>query len=155
MSRPSSKAVDTSFWRDRRGLVMSTLAEVRKILGYAATGGVAAIVDVTIFAILFKRFDSHTIPAMVSFILAAIVNYCLSSFLVFHTSLSLRRWLVFLYFAAVGFVINVSFTLVALRIIGSDPILAKLCGVAIAFVFNYIFNRLFVFQRLSPDASCP
>lgn len=134
---------------------MSSLDEIKKVLAYAAAGGVAAVVDIGIFTALFHQVDNHVVLAAFSFMIAAVVNYCLSSFYVFQTSLSFKRFLLFLYFAAIGFVINVSLTIAALSLISTNPAVAKLFGVGVAFFFNYVLNRTLVFSgpRLSAPSS--
>ena len=129
--------------------------ELGTAFAYAVAGGVAALVDVSIFTILYHLIGVPIVSAMISFGLAAIVNYLLSSFFVFKSARSLKSFMIFFQFALVGLSINTFVTLQFLFLIDLSPVKAKICGIGVAFVFNYVMNRLFVFTRKDLGTPCP
>jgi putative flippase GtrA len=118
----------------------------RKFLGYTLTGGAAAVVDAGGFQLLLMTGAPVLVCAALSFCAAAVVNFALTSKYVFASAFGWRRLWVFLVFALVGLVINASVTTVIASAFPVPPIVAKLCGIAIAFVFNFLLNLLVVFR---------
>ncbi len=111
------------------------------------TGGLAAVVDVGLFHLLTPRLGGLLLPAVCSFLVAAVVNYTLSSVWVYQRAWrSLRRAGLFLLFASLGLAVNASAT----WYLGSQwPLpatLAKVGGVAIAFLVNFMLNTWVVFK---------
>jgi putative flippase GtrA len=132
---------------------------VSKLLRYGVTGGIAAIVDAGGFALLLHAGLSVVMAGCLSFCIAALVNYRLSSRFVFDSQASLRGFASFLAAALVGLAVNVGVTLVGVFSLGLPPIAGKLMGIGIAFIVNFLINLRFVFHtRLvmpSTDASGP
>jgi putative flippase GtrA len=118
---------------------------MKQFLHYAITGGVAACVDIGLFLVLSRAID---IPAAgsVSFIFAAVVNYLLSSRMVFRSPYSFRHFALFFFGALLGMAVNVGVLTVCVYFLCMQPVFGKVCGIAAAFVFNYIINKLFVFR---------
>lgn len=136
---------------------------------YILTGATAAVVDVTIFNTLHADAGlSIVLAASCSFCVAAIVNYALSSIFVFGHPLSLRQLTRFFAIAVVGMTVNVGVTGVAdalapfpemmawaANIVGIPSIvlepyaadLGKLCGIGVAFLFNFYMNNTIVFRE--------
>jgi putative flippase GtrA len=114
-------------------------------IGYLFTGGAAAIVDVGGFWGLHAAGLAIAPAAILSFCLAAVVNYLLTSRFVFSQRAGLRRFALFFAFALVGLTINASVT-TAVALLGVFPVLAKVAGVAVAFVANFLMNALIVFR---------
>ena len=124
---------------------MSPPPLLRKLVGYAGTGGVAAVVDLGGF-VLMVRAGMPPIPAAAaSFAVAAGVNYLLSARFVFGARAGWRRFGLFLAMATLGFAVNVSVTAGALTVLGLYPAAAKLTGIAVAFGFNFLMNAFYVF----------
>jgi putative flippase GtrA len=119
---------------------------VQKFLGYTLTGGAAAVVDAGGFQLLLLTGAPVLACAALSFCVAAVVNFTLTSRYVFASAFGWRRLWVFLVFALVGLVINASVTTVVAAAFPVPPIVAKLCGIAVAFVFNFLLNLLVVFR---------
>jgi putative flippase GtrA len=118
---------------------------VRQFSRYLLTGGAAAVIDVGGFALLNSSGMGVAEAAILSFLAALIVNYCLSARFAFARELSLQRFLLFAGFAGVGLLINVSVTLAAFAIL-DHAVLSKIMGVGIAFIFNFIINAFLVFR---------
>jgi putative flippase GtrA len=121
-----------------------------RLPGYFVTGGIAAIVDIGGFWALTSMGLAIPLAATISFMVAAVVNYRLSTRFVFHQPASLAGFVRFVTAALVGLCINVGVTTV-LRQHGLLPVLAKTGGVGTAFIVNYLLVTLLVFRRRDPD----
>ena len=97
-----------------------------KLMGYAMTGGVAAIVDLAGYVGLHSLGMAVTLAAALSFLLAALVNYLLSARFVFAAQTKASGFMLFLVFASLGFAINVGVTSYAQLHLALVPWLAKL-----------------------------
>ncbi len=120
---------------------------LEKLVRYFFTAGMAAVVDVGGFVLLAGRGVPILAAATCSFIVAAVVNYLLSSRFVFQSDATTRRFLLFFAAALVGLTINVSVTYLAAVQLGLGPALAKLAGVGTAFLANFAINTALVFRR--------
>jgi putative flippase GtrA len=117
-----------------------------KLVRYFFTAGMAAVVDVGGFAILRLTPIPIAVAAVMSFCIAAIANYLLSSRYAFHRVPTLRGFGLFLVAALGGLAVNVSVTLLGSVYFGIAPVLAKIGGVGTAFLFNYWLNLRVVFR---------
>jgi putative flippase GtrA len=126
----------------RRGIL-------RQGMRYLVSGGLAAVVDVGLFAAFYPaHVTTLWAAATLSFLVAVIVNYTISSYFVFEAGApSFRRGFYFLLAATVGLAINVTVTSIAPIVLNLEPVLAKITGIAIAFVVNFAINRQIVFRR--------
>ena len=113
---------------------------------YFVTAGIAAVVDVGGFALLYRAGLPIAVAAVLSFGLAAIVNYLLTARLVFGSRRSSRQFALFLGFATVGLLINVGLTLIFVERAGFLPEAAKICAIGIAFFANFSMNKFIVFR---------
>lgn len=118
-----------------------------RIVKYAGTAGVAAIVDIGLFWGLSELPISLTLAAVASFLVASVVNYMLTARYVFQAPVSLINYGWFLSAASLGFAINVGVTLYVSLILGIWAPLAKTIGVGIAFFANFALNSLVVFRK--------
>lgn len=119
----------------------------RQALGYLLVGGLAAVVDIGLFHLLVSRAEGVLLPAAASFAVAAMVNYSLSSVWVYRRQWrSLRRAATFLLFALVGLCINAGATWWLVHSLPVPATLAKVGGVGIAFVVNFLMNTFIVFR---------
>ena len=84
--------------------------------------------------------------AALSFILAAVVNFYLSSRWVFTQKPTAPLFTKFLLAALIGLTINVLVTVVLARTLAISPMLAKIGGIAVALIFNFTINLLLVFR---------
>jgi putative flippase GtrA len=119
----------------------------REALGYAVTGGLAAVVDIGGFHWLTRAappVDGVLLPATLSFGMAVVVNYLLTSHWVFRRDWrDLRQAGRFFGLACVGLAINTATT--TLLALALHPTLAKAGGVAVAFGANFLMNAFWVF----------
>ena len=119
---------------------------VSKILQYAVTGGVAAVVDAGGFVLLVRVKLSVAVAASLSFCIAAFVNYSLTSRFVFSREASLHGFVLFMAAALVGLSVNIGITLLGVFTLGLSPLAAKLAGIAMAFLVNFLINLYVVFR---------
>ncbi len=120
---------------------------------YGLTGGLAAVVDLGVFWALAARLPALEAAAL-SFLMAAAVNYRLSSQWVFrrdwrHPAQALRFGL----FALAGLGINAGVTAWLAAPLG--PLAAKACGIATAFGVNFMMNVRWVFASKATAAGRP
>lgn len=121
---------------------------LRQAGAYFVAGGLAAAVDISLFHLLVGQSGEVLVSAVASFLLAAGVNYSLSSAWVYRRDWrSWRRASAFLLFAVVGLCVNAGVTLWLVSAFGLPPTLAKAGGVAVAFGANFLMNTFIVFQR--------
>lgn len=114
---------------------------------YLVTGGLAAVIDVSVFS-YFNSLQFGVLPAAtIGFLVACLFNYISTSIFVFAADWrSATRAFSFLAAALVGLSINVSITFF-LAAYGLWPVLAKVVGIGIAFIANFSMNSLIVFRR--------
>ncbi len=113
---------------------------------YLLTGGAVAVVDIGVFAAAHGAGASVFVAALVSFLVAVVANYLLTSWFVFGRTFELRRGLSFFAFALVGLGINVTTTTVLAAMLPIPAVIAKVCGIGVAFAFNFLINYLVVFR---------
>ncbi len=114
---------------------------------YLLTGGSAAVVDTGIFALELAAGVPLIPAATLSFLVATVVNYLLTSRFVFHREPTLRRYLMFLAAASLGLVLNVALTAFLAAHTPLPPVAAKVASIAVTFVFNFAVNALLVFRH--------
>ncbi|MBB6226277.1 putative flippase GtrA [Polymorphobacter multimanifer] len=120
---------------------------------YLLTGGTAAVVDIGLFWAFTTAGMAIVTAALLSFLIATVVNYRLTSRHVFATPASLRGYAKFLAAAGLGLVLNVALTGLLAANTAMPPLLAKIIAVGIAFVANFLMNALVVFHK--PAAQPP
>ena len=117
-----------------------------KLLRYGVTGGIAAIVDAGGFALLIAPGLGIAAAGTMSFCVAALVNYLLSSRFVFASGRSAQGFALFFVIALLGLTINLGVTLAGVYLVGLPPVLAKIGGIGTAFLINFALNLRFVFR---------
>jgi putative flippase GtrA len=118
---------------------------LKKLYGYFITAGTAAIIDIGGFNILYQNRVNIYLAASVSFIVAAIVNYQLTSRFVFNTNPSKNSFYKFFSIALLGMAINVLITVFLINVHNINPMLSKLIAIGIAFFVNFYLNLKIVF----------
>ncbi len=117
-----------------------------KLLPYAMTGGIAAVVDAGGFAMLVSAKLGVAAAGVLSFCAAAVVNYLLTSRFVFGREASVRGFALFFSAALIGLSVNVGLTLLGFYVLELQPIVAKLIGIGTAFFVNFLINLRVVFH---------
>ena len=119
---------------------------VRNFLKYGVTGGTAAIVDAGGFVLLVNAGLNIVVASWLSFCVAALVNYSLTSRFVFNREATVRGLVAFTAAALVGLMVNIGVTLLAVFTVGLPPLAAKLAGIGTAFIVNFLINLRVVFH---------
>lgn len=119
----------------------------RKFLKYFATGGTAAIVDIGMFAALIELKLPVAPTTIISFCVAAAVNYILTSNFVFNEVTSSRRFILYFLVAIIGLFINFSITVCLTTIMLLPAILSKCIAIGVAFLINFFMNSRVVFRN--------
>jgi len=127
-------------------------AMLSKLVRYGVTGGIAAVVDAGGFALLLEAGLAVATAGTLSFCIAALVNYGLSSRFVFARSASAQGFALFFVAALIGLSVNLGVTLAGVYLAGLAPIVAKIAGIGTAFLVNFALNLLVVFR---PSAAAP
>ncbi len=127
-------------------------AVLSKLVRYGVTGGIAAVVDAGGFALLLETGLAVWIAGTLSFCLAALVNYGLSSRFVFARGATAQGFALFFVAALIGLSVNLGVTLAGVYLAGLAPVLAKIVGIGTAFLVNFALNLLVVFR---PSTAAP
>jgi len=117
-----------------------------RLLQYAMTGGIAAVVDAGGFVLLVNAKLSIVVASCLSFCIAALVNYNLTSQFVFNREATLRGFALFMAAALIGLTVNVGVTFTGVFMVRLPPLAAKLTGIAVAFIVNFLINLRIVFH---------
>jgi len=119
---------------------------VSKLLQYGVTGGIAAVVDVGAFVLLVNARLGIVVASCFSFCIAALVNYSLTSRLVFDREVTVRGLVAFTAAALVGLMVNIGVTFLGVFTVGLPPLAAKVTGIGTAFIVNFLINLRIVFR---------
>ena len=119
-----------------------------RVLRYALTGGLAAVVDIGGFAALALALPGVLLPAVLSFLAAAAVNYRASAGWVFgHDWRDAGRAARFLVAASGGLAVNAGATSLLATLAQAPPLAAKVAGVGLAFGVNFLLNAHWALRR--------
>ena len=116
---------------------------------YLFIGGVSALANLAIFQILFNQDVDVNIAAPSAFFLAAIVNYILSTTILFRKNIYWGKWsqiLIYIVIVCAIALMDLAFTRLFLEI-GWTPWVAKLTATAIAFILNFLGRKYIVFPE--------
>jgi putative flippase GtrA len=122
-------------------------------------GGIAAVVDISIFTIFAKLLGyNYIFIGAVSFTVATFVNYLLSIRFVFESCIrySKRSEVVLVYVvSAVGLLMNLVVLYLCIGIFHVEKIVSKVIATGIVFFWNYFVRKYYVFgdngaNRLPP-----
>ncbi len=142
-------------------MIRQTAARFARFL---VTGGIAAIVDISVFSLLYGQGMPGLWAAAGSFLAAATVSYVLASIVIYSRRPGLQMLARFLAAYLLGLGINVSVTMLGLGWLGLPPALAKAGGIGVACIFNFAVMNFVLFSegglaglrsRLSPAGRWP
>jgi putative flippase GtrA len=124
-----------------------------KVVKYFFVGGVAALVDITIFFVFAKLAGfNYLIIGAFGFILATLVNYVLSIRHVFESGIRFgkRKEILFVYvISLVGLTMNQLVLYVCIDLVQVEMMVSKLVATSTVFFFNYYTKKNFVFKELN------
>jgi putative flippase GtrA len=125
-----------------------------RVLRYALTGGLAAVVDIGGFAALALALPGVLLPAVLSFLAAAAVNYRASAGWVFgHDWRDAGRAARFLVAASGGLAVNAGATSLLATLVQAPPLAAKVAGVGLAFGVNFLLHAHWALRRPAGGAA--
>jgi putative flippase GtrA len=143
---------------------MISARTLRTLFRYVLTGGTAAVVDLSIFTQLHNLGVPIALAGLCGSGVAVVVNYTLTSTFVFRVPLSVRGFFLFFVGALLGLAINNTITDLGAGLhlgFGIADLslksyqVAKICGIGVAFLFNFWLNSTFVFKSRGVGASSP
>ena len=124
-----------------------------RIVRYFFVGGVAASVDIGLFAVFAKGLGfNYLVVGVFTFVAATAVNYALSVRHVFDSGARFARHheiaLVFA-MSAVGLLINQAALFIGVGIAGLELVLTKVLATGVVFFWNYWARAHFVFKPVA------
>jgi len=120
-----------------------------KIVKYFFVGGVAAVVDISLFTVFAKFLAyNYLLVGAITFLIATLVNYILSIKFVFKSGKKHKKQkeilLVYLV-SAFGLAFNLVILYICYDIINMELIVSKLIATALVFFWNYFIRKYFIF----------
>lgn len=136
---------------------------VLEFLRYAVVGGISAVVDIAVNALLLyvilgttkENTPAVALSVAVGFVFGLLVNYILSNLFVFRSAAqrkkgrTVRAFLLYALVGLIGFALTEGFTLAGTRLIGEGSIwyLALTCVVkGLVLIWNYAGRKLLVYR---------
>ncbi len=121
---------------------------------YLVVGGIAAIVDITLFLLLNHYLSFHyLLLATMSFVVATLVNYILCNRFVFRhqqAHSSQARFALTYLVSGVGLAIHHSCLFLAFEFLAMPIVISKLFAMGTAFGWNFLSRKYFVFKAATP-----
>ncbi len=120
-----------------------------KIIKYFFVGGVAAVVDISLF-IIFAKFLTYNylLVGALTFLIATLVNYILSIKFVFKSGQKHKKQkeilLVYLV-SAFGLAFNLVILYICHDIIKVELTVSKIIATGVVFFWNYFIRKYFIF----------
>ena len=119
-----------------------------QILQFGIVGGTAFLID---YAILFSLTEfagfNYLIAGMISFSVAVVYNYILSTFWVFDikkTRNKKKDFIIFILLSVVGLGLNQLVMWISVDKIGIYYMFAKIIATALVMVYNFITRKMFL-----------
>lgn len=124
-----------------------------KLYQYIVVGGLAAIVDISLFLLLRQYISLHyLILATMSFFVATFVNYMLCAQFVFkhkQARSSEARFALTYLVSGVGLMIHHGCLFFAFEFLALPIVVSKLFAMGVAFGWNFLSRKHFVFKAAS------
>lgn len=117
---------------------------------YLLVGGLSALADWSIFALMLYGLDLHYIlAAAISFVLATGLNYYLSVRFVFGNGRRKRNQRIFLLYmvSVIGVAFNLGLLTVGIDILSLHPMLSKVLATCSVLGWNFTARYYFVFHK--------
>ncbi len=121
-----------------------------KILSYFFVGGISAVIDISLFSILaiYMKFP-WAIVSVITFIIATLVNYLLSTQFVFKSGSKYKKHQevlgVFL-LSSLALLLNQFFLYLFIEKMNINLIISKCLTTSILFLWNYFGRKRFIFS---------
>lgn len=133
-------------------MIKRLLSKLRsiQIVRYSFVGGVAALVDLTIFFLFAKLLDfNYLLIGAAGFIIATYVNYILSIKYVFESKIRFTRkaevfWIYLI--SLVGLFLHLIFLYVFIDLLYMEKMLGKVMASFAVFLWNFLMRKHFIFK---------
>ena len=140
-------------WKIRKK--KKTDSGVRQFMKFALTGGLRAIINLTLFFLFVDILDlSPTIASIICFLISTSQNYLTSHLWTFRQNtkgekLSLKKWFFFLCGSTMGLCINIIVLIVVLYYfdLSRTKFIAQAIGLFAGMIVNFFVSKLLVFRR--------
>ena len=123
---------------------------IRKFARYFVVGGTCALIDWSVFAVIFYGFEVHyLIAGTISFVISTGLNYFLSVIYVFGSGKRSRRSTITLVYiaSAIGIIINLPVLSGLIEFTGLHAMLAKIAGTGTTFGWNFCARYYWIFDK--------
>lgn len=120
---------------------------IARFMRYCLAGGTAAIVDIGGFRLLTLLHISVVSAAVCSFSVSVIVNFLITSRIVFCARPTPRIFGIFALGACIGMLVNVAVTVIAIAYFALPHLFAKTVAVGTTLLFNFWINVQIVFRN--------
>ena len=122
-----------------------------RVVRYFVIGGISAVMDFALFAMLVKNFDVEWYYANVlSFTLINLVHYALSIRFVFESGARFAKLheIVLTFLASVvGLLVNQLALYVLVSLLGLEVLISKIGAIGTTFFWNYLVRQNFIFRK--------
>ena len=122
-----------------------------KVVRYFFVGGVAAVVDISIFFVFAKLLGfNYLIIGACGFLIATFVNYALSIRYVFESGVRFDKKyeVMFVYVVStLGLAWHQAVLYLCVDVVNAELMLSKLTATGTVFFWNYLSRRYWIFQE--------
>ncbi len=122
--------------------------EIEKFISYFFVGGIAALVEWSVFA-LFNSFTNYLIATIIAFIIATTVNYFLGKRWTFKNYEKNNKDVIAVFIVSgIGLLLNMLFMYILVDMIKlSYKIIDKIISTGLVFIWNYLSRRMFIYKK--------
>lgn len=125
--------------------------QLANLFKYFFCGGVAAVFDISFFAIFAKYFGlNYIVVSLIGFIFATYINYYLSIKIVFQSKVRFKKdkeVLMIYLVSGVGQIIHIFLLYLLIGKFRTDKMMAKLIATFTVFIWNYLSRKMYVFAK--------
>ena len=113
---------------------------IKQVIMFGIAGGTTSIIDWGVLAICVRFLLMDNYWANAKFVFD------------FDESKGKKRvFIIFVCLAAVGFAINQIVMFLGNKVLGYDPLIVKVAGIALAAIFNFFSRKLLLEKKKAPD----
>jgi putative flippase GtrA len=124
--------------------------KIIQVARFILAGGSTATLDFILYWFIVQILGWHYILAVtISFVVASSVNYYISILWVFFTGKfksKLSEYFVFLFFTALGLLLNYVILYVGIEILKFNNLNARILSILLVTIFNFITKKFIVFK---------
>ena len=128
---------------------------ILQVIKFGIAGGTTSIIDWGVLAVCVRLLHMDSMVSNIfAFAISVTYNYWANAKFVFDFDNSKgkkRVFIIFVCLAAVGFAINQIVMYLGNKVLGYDPLIVKVAGIALAAIFNF-FSRKLILEKKKPAA---